>query len=273
MKSTFFTRLGLASGMLLIAAAAQAAVDPSPHRKVDAQGVGNCVFSTNELSRGEDSSYKLTNSFKAPQSVHARCYFPKTLDNYSSAGKFANSMRDTHEYWTSLMIQRPDGLTVIDRGLYDFDGTWDQQRFDIDGTAENADFGLKGSEAERYGASVKSTDTSEMSLNLPNYVKALAVAANKFPYTAKFCMDVYTDIADSVHEESKYDDFSKKWITKQVPQTKSYIISRGCFDYTINSASDVSWTPGKTSNAGTPAEVAEQTPEDQAKDLLKGLGF
>lgn len=272
MKFSLFTQIGITTAFLLMTSTALAAVkDASPHRKVDGKGIGNCVFSTSELSKGQDSSYTLSNSFTAPQSVHARCYFPDTLDAYTKVGKVFNSMRDENQYWTSLMIKGQGGLVVIDRGLYEMNPTWDQQRFDIDGTAENADFGLDESESARYGALVKSSDTSEYSLNLPNYVKAMAAAAGKYPYTASFCMDVYTDIADSVQTETKYDDFGKKWVTKDVPQVKSYIISRGCFDYTINSASDVSWNPSQNTDATE--TTPEKNPIDQAKDLLDGIGF
>lgn len=275
MNKNITIKVAMALGLVLMAGSSWAAVSSSPHRKVDGKGIGNCVFSTAVLSKNQDSSYQLTNSFKAPQEMHARCYFPETLESYKKVGKVFNGMRDKNQYWASISVKAGNGsYFTIDESLYEFDGSndkWDQQRFDVDGTVAGSDFFVEESQAHRFGALDKRDNGLEYALHLPNYVKAMADSAGKYPYTANFCMDVYTVMADETQEETKYDERNKKWITKQVPIMKSHIISKGCFDYTVNSASDVSWNPNDGESSASTSN--SNSVEDQAKDLLKGLGF
>lgn len=269
MKRKTAAQMALMATLILSATAAGAAISqPSPHRKVDAQGIGNCVFGASELSYQKDSSYQLLTQFTAPQTVHVRCYFPKTLQEYTSNGSVYNSLRDRDLYWASIGFKGEQGTVRLTASTYGMTNpASDQQRFDIDGTAENTDFGLR-SFADSYGATAFRQKTTDYAMNVGNYVKAMAHSAKKYPFTASFCVDVYTKIADKSQQETKYDEYGKKWVTRDVPIEKDFLMARGCFDYTINSPGDVSWSPEADKK---PANNSSGNLQDQAVDLLKGL--
>jgi hypothetical protein len=266
MKPILFAKIGLSSGILCISASAWAAIThPSPHRKVDVQGVGNCVFSTAKLADQQDSAYALTGTFTAPQSVHARCYFAKAIHEYKSQGKDYNSIRDKNMYWASISVKSDNGsMTRLTGSTYPMNQPEsDQHAFTVDGTAENTDFGLRSYPA-KFGAKNYRKKTDDYAIDMANYVKAMAHSAKKYPYTANFCIDVYAKVADQSQQETKYDELGQKWVAKNIPLEKDFVIAKGCFDYTIKSADAVSWSPDSTS----PDNVLDQT-----RDLLKGFGY
>ena len=274
-------RLALTAGMTLIATQTMAAIQSaSPHRKVDSQGIGNCVFSRSELGFQKDGSYQLTTKFTAPQAVHARCYFPKMTKEYESLGKVYNSLRDKREKYASFNVKGSHGLFQIDSMKFTYDANnadWDQQRFDITGAAES-DFMLYDRDATRFGGVVKNAASTAggLSLDLGNYVKSMAESDGKYPYTAKFCMDVNISVADDTKTVEKWDSNhqNREWV--KVPVYKTHALAQSCFDYTINAANDVSWSAkdADSANSNTPSGNTSQEQIDKAaKDLIKGLGF
>lgn len=268
MKHMFASKISLSLGIFCLSASASAwaaLTHPSPHRKVDVEGVGNCVFSAARLADQQDKSYQLTQTLAAPQSVYARCYFAKAIHEYKSQGKDYNSLRDKNQYWAALSLKSDNGsMTRLTASPYIFSqATTDQQAFVIDGTAENTDFGLRSYPA-KFGAKNYRKKAEDYAVHMPNYVKSLAHAAKKYPYTAHFCIDVYAKVADQSQQETKYDDLSKKWVTKNIPLEKDFVIAKGCFDYTISSAEAVNWNPDITN----PDNMLDQT-----RDLLKGFGY
>ena len=283
MKRNTFALLGLTTtfALTLLAGTGFATIKvASPHRKVDSQGIGNCVFSTSELGFQKDGSYKLTTQFTAPQEVHSRCYFPKMTKEYESLGKVYNSLRDKREKYASFNVKGSHGLFQIDSMKFTYDddnADWDQQRFDITGTADS-DFMLYDRDATRFGGVVKNAASTAggLSLDLGNYVKAMAESDGKYPYTAKFCMDVNISVADDTKTVEKWDSNhqNREWV--KVPVYKTHALAQSCFDYTIKAASDVSWSAkdAEAASTNTPSGNTSQEQIDKAaKDLIKGLGF
>lgn len=265
-------------GVSLLAGSAFAAIStPSPHRKVDGKGIGNCVFSGAELGFKQDSSYKLKSSFTASETVHARCYFPQTLQDYKPLGKVLNELKENEQYWASLSVKGSNGYFTIDEMMFTVN-KWesDQQRFDITGDA-TGDFGYeisRESEARRFGATVRNEDAGYYAVNLAHYVKAMSESAGKYPYTANFCLDVFVKVADDTKTVEKFNQRTnqREWVKE--PIIKQHLLAKSCFDYTLKSGSDVSWTANdsddNTGGAAAPNSDAQQT-VDEVKDLLKGL--
>lgn len=282
-SAKFLAQLALAAGMTLISTQTMAAIRvASPHRKVNADGIGNCVFSTSVLGFKQDSSYHLTTKFTAPQEVHARCYFPKMTKEYVSLGKIYNSLRDKKEKYASINVKGSHGLFEINQMKFTYgpnNADWDQQRFDITGKADS-DFMLYDRDAQRFGGVVKNSQSTVggYSLNLANYTKAMAESNGNYPYTAHYCLDVTFRIADDTKVVEKWNsDHTQREFVKE-PVYKTHYISNSCFDYTINQASDVSWSDKdesqtSSSTPSTNSSDAQKAIDDKAKKLLKGLGF
>jgi len=282
----------LVTGLLGSVALAQS----SPHRKVDDQGIGNCVFSNQVLGYQKDSSYALKNSFQAPESVYARCYFAKTLGEYQAWGKVESDLRSQGNYRAELYRYpggtqtrnnlkggaAANGAHLATAAEYKMQKTSaDQQRFDITGAADG-DLVMAAEIAGRYGALTKvQGEGNHYIFHLPNYVKAMAETAQTYPYHSTFCLRVYLSIADQAKIEEKYDDYAKKYVKVQKPLYEQRTIAHGCFEYALHSAAQVSWTPsaldkaqaipGVPSVPGVPALPGGV--DEAAKDLLKGLGF
>ena len=103
-------------------------------RKIDADGVGNCVFSAGELLYDQESTYVIEESFSTKKPiVNIRCYYPNQVKDYFARGSFYNQMRDDYEYWSYLTVEVPDGgrtgWEVLGSHKPDSDvQEWDQQR-------------------------------------------------------------------------------------------------------------------------------------------------
>jgi hypothetical protein len=264
MNKNFLQRITLTTGLLLVAAGALAANQaPSPHRKVDTSGVGNCVFSNETLPFQKDSSYKLKTQFSVPEPVYARCYFPKQIQDYKSLGSVYNSIRDDNRYGAELIHQTAsNGFTMdqVNQGLNAAENG-DQQAFDLAGTA-SSDFGYRDrAMAEREGAKEFNEKKNRFILALPKLAKYLSLADKKYPYTINLCVRTFVTISNQIEEESKYDSSTKKTIITKKPIYKTQTIAKGCFDYTIKKPEDVNWEP-----------AAPLVPEE-AKSLLKMFGI
>jgi hypothetical protein len=241
MRIRLLTHFTLVTSTVLIATGALATItSPSPHRKV-VDGIGNCVFSTEELLYQKDSSYQLTTEFTAPQAVHARCYYPKTLQEYKTMGKTHNSLRAS-SYFGSFGLKNES--TSLSTNKYTVKKeTSDQQRFDIDGTGENTDFGINNKiTADKFGATQlrKATQNTEYAIDMGKYVKAMAEMAGKYPFTATFCIKNYIEYADESKVFKHFNEKTKTWSESLPTQViKIAPLAEGCFDYTIKNASDV----------------------------------
>lgn len=256
----------------LAAATASQAAPASKYRQVDAQGVGNCLFSAQPLPFQQEAGYQPKTSFNAPEGVHARCYFPKPLSDYRSMGAVYNSLRDKNEYYAAFHLIPNDISSFKIDGRIFAPGPLsqgEQQAFEIDGSA-HSDFGFyNDGDADKNGATVYIKDAERYAFDIGRFTKLESLHAGKYPYTSKYCLDVYVLVADQISEESKYDDFSKKTIVTRKPVLRTQYIARSCMDYTLKQAADVNWEPTKSVADYRPDKVMQ----DQARNLIKGLGF
>ncbi|MCP4809685.1 MAG: hypothetical protein GY913_28465 [Proteobacteria bacterium] len=186
-------------------------------RKIDAQGVGNCVFSAGELLYEKESTCVIEESFSTSKPiVNIRCYYPNQIQDYFARGAFYNQLRDDYEYWSYLTVEVPDGgrtgREVL--GTHEPDQqvqTWDQQRIK---------FGEVGGCHKQDGKCVE----------IDSHVRALAKEEKKpLPYTAEVCFSFYFKWTDTYEEQ--WDDFSEriKKVRTHVEQTK---MAKGCAMYT-----------------------------------------
>ena len=189
--------------------------NPSEYRQVDKDGVGNCIFSTGELSYQNESApgySQITTSFKAPSPVHMRCYYPSILKPYESKGKVFNSLRDDQVFVTDLELFEPtvgnQGPEFIEGARTRYDDNWkpkDQSRFDI--MTYNCDFSCP---------------------DLEDHTRYVANRLNEpLPFTAKYCVTIKFFWADRMVERWEN---GVKLIEPDKGATK---ISQGCFDYTV----------------------------------------
>ncbi|MCP5396971.1 MAG: hypothetical protein H6918_09625 [Sphingomonadaceae bacterium] len=150
-----------ALGMIAAAGAAlptEAQAQSSRYRQVS-DGVGNCIFSTGELSYRNDDApgYRMqTASFSASQPVHVRCYFPSALVNFASMGKAYNTLRSNQTYNMELVAHLPGGEELLISkigGGYDRPDR-DQVRLDLIRSGD-CDFALDPAQAGRWSLSIR----------------------------------------------------------------------------------------------------------------------
>ena len=77
-----------------------ASADWSTHFKKQPEGYGNCIFSTKEIGKGKESKVTIKSSFKSPDKVYARCYFP------GKVGKLRQGKNFWHESWVDRKLKR-----------------------------------------------------------------------------------------------------------------------------------------------------------------------
>ena len=79
--------IGAAASLMLVASAYG---QSNSYRQVDSDGVGNCLFSTSMLNRGEEGgpAYRAARTqFSDGDNVFVRCYFAKPLGQYTRSGR------------------------------------------------------------------------------------------------------------------------------------------------------------------------------------------
>lgn len=238
MKQIAFSLLLAAT--LGVAAATPAAAQSSPLRKVDAQGIGNCVFSPQELPKGGEGTapYKaIKTDFTEGESVHVRCYWPKPLSAYRSAGKIYNEIRDKNQYSYALFWMEP-GINgapdreymVQDMASEDAAGafSWDQQRFDLYDDAPDCDIKVQdGKLKSDYGVT-----SPNRCLGLANFARTFVSA--KGLGTLRFCFKQYVEVADRTATYTGLDS-SDPWRRRTVSTTENdtykVVLAEGCFNY------------------------------------------
>jgi len=208
--------VALAAVTTLASAVALAApVDPSPHRQITGT-VGNCVFSSRELKYQKDDSYVLATSFKAPDQVYARCYFPKRVADFRDAGKIASQLRgvgnEPPRYNRRLQFARP---TWNYAHTVRADGPKNSQRDQSYMWITRADCDFK--DKPRTGACI----------DLEQEVRKLAAAERaSLPYTTEICVVIDFDLVDERVPNPKN---RRELIDKKQFMT----MAKGCFTYTV----------------------------------------
>lgn len=237
-------RMAMIAGALGLAGAAMApqpaSAQASPLRKVDAEGIGNCVFSPQELPKGGEGTapYKAIRSdFNEGESVHIRCYWPKKLAAYRAPGKIANEIRDKNQYSFSIswMMPAEGGSGYIERELQDMASEdaagafgWDQQRFDLYDDHPDCDIKVRDGQLKRdYGVT-----SPNRCLNLANFARSFTLVSGL--KTLRFCFKQYVEVADTVGTYKGYDSSDptrRRMQTSQLTEYYPHVIARGCFNY------------------------------------------
>lgn len=229
MKTKLVIALSVTVVALLAGASSAKIVGKSKYRKVK-RGVGNCIFSGQELPFERDRSYKdIRAKFKTGDVVHARCYWPTQLKDYVSKGKRTNLLREKRAaYRTSLdvrSIKKPKkkGETpmeldrLIAPSRLEGSEVWDQREYSFD--PQNAG---------------KCSFKSHMGVGCLDLDKAVDLlskmdATPERPYTAEVCVRTYIEYSDEtamvVDKETGKKVEGEKTITEE--------LSKGCFKYTI----------------------------------------
>lgn len=222
-------------------AASPAAAQSSPLRQVDpATGAGNCVFSPQELLKGQEgtAAYKAIRSdFNEGESIHIRCYWPKPLSAYRSAGKIYNEIRDKNQYSFALFWMEPGLNGAPDREYMVQDMasedaasafSWDQQRFDLYDDAPDCDIKVQdGKLKSDYGVT-----SPNRCLGLANFARTFVSA--KGLETLRFCFKQYVEVADRTATYTGLDS-SDPWRRRTVSTTENdtykVVLAEGCFNY------------------------------------------
>ena len=210
----------LLAGMLIPLIDADARINNrSKYRKIQ-RGIGNCVFSNKPLGFKKERRYRLKKSFKKPDNVHVRCYFAKTLKEYSSRryGKIDNSLMGmrprrgggppSRYFRARLQFEQPiryyERKLTFSRGQYG----WDQVRLDMP---------LKGSKDD--------CEFTQFKFKRPNTCANIAeeVEAMK-KRSSRVCVYIEFDKVDR-----KIWKRGKGWVKKH----QFHILAKGCFRYRV----------------------------------------
>lgn len=218
---TLFIALGLSLPATTIA---------SPHKKIDGSGVGNCVFSKAPLSKGGDADYKLETSFKPGDPVHVRCYFGKSVGEFSRDGKLKNSLRAPLDETVAAQAEGPAWYATItwqdDKAKWwhrtrlnytpSSQESWEQQRFDMipGGSRDDCDWTMA-----KFN---KPDDCVEFETETQNLGRNLNKTGT---YAAEVCVDVFYEKVDKTRIT---DDL------KEVDVREHGLMARGCFTYTVD---------------------------------------
>ncbi|WP_209348259.1 hypothetical protein [Pontixanthobacter sp. CEM42] len=222
------------TALILAAAGAQA----NTYRKVDSDGVGNCVFSDRVLNKGAegDAAYRASKvNFSEGEDVFVRCYFAKPLGEYARSGKIKNSLREG-EYYADLELRSPtrssQGPDIVGGMQFDYaphEARLNQQRFDI-GSVTDCDFRLPAYDARVWGVG------EDRCPNLTQLTRAVGKKRNAaFPFTAKYCVSVMVQFADVVDERRELDGNTNTIRVQRSPRLMNHRLSESCFDYTVSS--------------------------------------
>lgn len=235
--------LSLAATVTLIVPG-PAAAQASPLRKIDAQGIGNCVFSPQELPKGGEGTapYRaIKTDFTEGESVHVRCYWPKPLSAYRSAGKIANEIRDKNQYsfglfWMAPFTDKPgyDERLLQDMASEDAASamSWDQQRFDLYDNNPDCDVKVQDGELKRqYGVT-----SPHRCLSLANFARTFTQARGL--KSLRFCFKQYVDVADQTATytgRDSSDPLRLRRSSRTMNDTYPVVIAQGCFNYHLKS--------------------------------------
>lgn len=199
-------------------------------RQIDKNGVGNCVFSTTELPKGKEDTYKLTTKFKAGDNVHARCYFAKSVKEFTKEGKQKNSLRGPIEAtiagqaapagWFATITWSDDKSLWWHRSKMIYveseSGHWTEQRLDQAPPLGNDWCSWKMNKFNKPDDCVDfTTETKNLGAKLKKTGK----------YDAEVCVDLFFDKVD----RTKIGDN-----LKEVDVIEAVPMARGCFNYAVD---------------------------------------
>ncbi|MCR9130693.1 MAG: hypothetical protein NXI12_14355 [Alphaproteobacteria bacterium] len=228
----------LVAGAALVLAGGSAHAQSSRYAQVDSDGVGNCIFSNQELSYQQEGSAAYRNNkteFSNGENVHVRCYFAQPLGQYRSNGRLSNSLRDGRGYFVDFELRDPArpgsmGPDIVSGQHYDYDSSdasMTQQRFDI-GDMADCDFRLPESENRRWG------NSASRCTDLNHFTRRVAEEAGaSLPFTATYCVRVFMQFADVIDERREFDSNTGSWRTSRAPRIMDHRIAESCFDYTV----------------------------------------
>ncbi|MEO0815790.1 MAG: hypothetical protein AAFX86_00655 [Pseudomonadota bacterium] len=206
----------------------------SAFRQIDSYGAGNCIFSTGQLPKGQETApgyRQISTLFDEGDDIHVRCYFAQTLADYASLGRVANSLRDKQQYYMRLDWMRPEEISgstrdyKVDGAFHNFNANtrgWDQQRYDLY-AQDDCDFKIRNPrEAQQYGA------YPNRCLNIGNYIRAMS-AEKRFPIDepAEFCVSVFIELADELQLVQRGGNLVEE------PNTFNRRLTRGCFSVNV----------------------------------------
>lgn len=241
----------ITAGAALALALALAPTAPSAqsgnYRKVDpATGYGNCLFSPMELAfkqEGSPAYQAARTTFTEGESIHIRCYWPRKLATYRTAGKLSNELRDKDQYSYALIWMRPDSIASGEKEYYiqdmaspDASGAmgWDQQRFDLYDDNPGCDIKVRDGKLQSdYGVT-----SPNRCLNLANFARKMT---QRYPAIAglrtfRFCFRQYVEVADSKTTYTGLDSGDparRRTVSTTRQDTYPVIIAQSCFDYRL----------------------------------------
>lgn len=238
---------GGALALILALAPTAAPAQSGGYRKVDpATGYGNCLFSPMELGFKQEGSaaYRAARtSFTEGESIHIRCYWPRKLATYRTAGKLSNELRDQNRYSYGLVWVMPDNIGGPDKEVLIQDMaspdaneamSWDQQRFDLYDDNPGCDVKVKdGKLKSDYGVT-----SPNRCLNLANFARKMMV---RYPAIAgqrtfRFCFRQYVEVADSTATytgRDSTDPTRRRSVSTTMQDSYPVIIAQSCFDYRL----------------------------------------
>ena len=228
---------------ILATPAAKAGIsNPSNYRQIDANGVGNCVFSPQELPYQNESApgYRaIKTEFSEGENVHVRCYWAKTASEFQNVGRIWNSIRDNSRFHSSLIWVRPPELKAdapdffINSVQTPVDAQFaaaDQQRFDIV-EASDCDFQIINfPKQEEYGVS-----SPNNCIDLAGFARAMRPKyALSDPATFEFCVQQYVEAADTETPRQEWDRTLGRYRYSTQRNEYRHLMARGCFTYRLN---------------------------------------
>lgn len=191
-------------------------------RKIEPDGRGNCIASTQQLLFGKDDSYTgLQEAFDTRSPMReVRCYMGQRFRDFAQMGAFANQLRDHSQYflWVGMGPAGQDKASWSESFQYTVDGAnfdWDQVRYVLALGPEGGKCSpARGGECIDLDAKVRELAASE---------------GKQLPYTADVCLNLSFGWADRFEEY--WDDSVSAWRRREV-DVRRFIMASGCFKHT-----------------------------------------
>ncbi|MEZ4267360.1 MAG: hypothetical protein R3F39_13350 [Myxococcota bacterium] len=201
-------------GLTLVAEAK--IIAPSKYRKV-VDGVGSCVFSTDEVPFKKEDSYKVQTEFSGDDEIHLRCYFAKQLVDYRDQGKISSQLRGMEggnpSISTRLQFAPPrwqyrGNIKVTEAAL-----DWDQMRADL---VRSGDCNYR-----------KEPKEGSPCINIAEEVRNLVRdEGHSLPYTTEICVHFEFDVVEEKIPNPKN-------VLEMIDKKSFVTLAKGCFKYTL----------------------------------------
>ena len=197
------------------------------YKKIDKNGVGNCIFSSSPMPKDKEATYKVESSFKPGDDIYVRCYFGKSIQDFSKDGRMKNSLRGPIEatiaaqaegaaYYSTITWQ-DDASKWWHRNRYAYvaseTGAGEQQRFDLP-AKESPDCDYRMVKFNSNACVSVETETRNLGKNL----------GKTGTYTTEVCIDVFYDKVDKTKRVNATDVDVVEWAP----------MAKGCFKYTVD---------------------------------------